>query len=162
MINAIEKNLNRGIALLHSLTNEQYSCKSTPPYHSSIGNHIRHVLDVFSCVFNGLDAGIIDLTERKRDKQAEENTTAGIVYFEDIKSKLKNLNKEDLENEVLVIDDLGLGKEKVKYTLASILMQAQSHAIHHYASIGYLLYAQGIELYDNDFGYNPTTPKKAS
>ena len=162
MIDAIEKNLEKGISLLKSLTNEQYSSKSTPPYYSSIGNHIRHILDIFSCVFDGLETNTIDLTQRKRDKQAEENTETGIAYFISIKSQLRNINRNSLQQEVDVIDDLGLGKEKAKYTLASILMQAQSHAIHHYASIGYLLYAQGIELQDNNFGYNPTTPKKVS
>jgi hypothetical protein len=38
-------------------------------------------------------------------------------------------------------------------------MQVQSHAIHHFASIGYLIYQLEIELADADFGYNPTTPK---
>ena len=56
MIDAIEKNLNRGIKLLNSLTDEQYSSKSAPPYYSSIGSHMRHILDVFTCIFNGLES----------------------------------------------------------------------------------------------------------
>ena len=39
-------------------------------------------------------------------------------------------------------------------------MQTQSHAIHHYASIANIIYQQGIELPDSDFGFNPTTPNK--
>lgn len=61
-----------------------------------------------------------------------------------------------------VCDDMGLGSETAKYTLGAVLMQAQSHAIHHYASIGYLVYQVGIELPNSDFGFNPTTPKKVS
>ena len=50
----------------------------------------------------------------------------------------------------------------VNYTLASALIQAHSHAIHHFASIGYIISQLGIELPDADFGYNPTTPKNQS
>ena len=53
MINAIEKNLERGIHLLNTISDAQYSDTSIAPYHSSIGGHMRHVLDVFSCVFDG-------------------------------------------------------------------------------------------------------------
>jgi len=58
-----------------------------------------------------------------------------------------------------VSDDLGRGMIKAKYTLAAVLIQAHSHAIHHFASIGYIIHQLGIALPDEDFGYNPTTPK---
>jgi len=40
-----------------------------------------------------------------------------------------------------------------------VLIQAHSHAIHHFASIGYIICKLGIELPDTDFGYNPSTPR---
>jgi len=43
MIDAIEKNLKRGISLLTSISDKQYSDTSVAPYNSSIGCHIRHV-----------------------------------------------------------------------------------------------------------------------
>jgi hypothetical protein len=61
---------------------------------------------------------------------------------------------------VKVRDDLGLGMVTANYTLAAALIQAHSHAIHHFASIGYIISQLGISLPDGDFGYNPTTPKK--
>ncbi len=54
---------------------------------------------------------------------------------------------------------MGLGIEEVSTTLGAILMQAQSHAIHHYASVGYVIHQLGICLPDNEFGFNPTTSK---
>jgi hypothetical protein len=58
-----------------------------------------------------------------------------------------------------VQDDLGLGVITANYTLASAFIQAHSHAIHHFASIGYIISQLGINLPDADFGYNPTTPR---
>ncbi|MDX6747827.1 DinB family protein [Polaribacter sp. PL03] len=162
MIEAIEKNLQRGIQLLKNISDEQYSNKSVAPYNSSIGCHMRHVLDVFSCVLNGLDSGFVDFSVRERNECAEKETSVGILYFETVISQLKKINKEDFNITIKVCDDMGLGKETANYTIAGVLMQAQSHATHHYASIGYLIYQLGVSLPNSDFGYNPTTPKKVN
>ena len=160
MIDAIENNLNRGIGLLSIISDEEYSNISVKPYHSSIGIHMRHVLDMFDCIFCGLDSREINLAARKRNTEAEHKTEMGLVYFNEVISNLRCLSSEDLNEVVAVSDDLGLGVVTTKYTVASILSQAHSHAIHHFASIGYIISQLGIELPDADFGYNPTTPKK--
>ena len=159
MIRAIEKNLNRGVRLLTSINDTQYSDVSVQPYHSSIGGHMRHILDVFDCIFCGLESREIDLTARKRNELAESKAAFGLAYFDEILSKLNGLNETDLNQLVNVSDDLGLGKVKTKYTLGAVLIQAHSHAIHHFASIGYIICKLGIELPDADFGYNPSTPR---
>ncbi|MCF6213263.1 MAG: DinB family protein [Flavobacteriaceae bacterium] len=160
MIYAIEMNLLRGVKLLNAVTDKQYSDKSIAPYYSSIGGHMRHILDIFDCIFEGLPSKKIDLAARKRNVSVEEYTLNGLIYFEEIFDKLKMLHFYDLNEIVEVKDDLGLGEVSVNYTLAAALAQAHSHATHHFASIGYIISQLGIELPDEDFGYNPTTPKK--
>lgn len=160
MIEAIQKNLERGTKLLQSITDAQYANASVAPYYSSIGCHMRHILDVFSCVFDGLETKCIDLSVRRRNQDIEQKTALGIQYFTAITNKLNELHQSDLDKKVMVKDDLGLGLETVAYTLGAILTQAHSHAIHHFASVGYIIYQLGIELPDSDFGFNPTTPKK--
>ncbi len=159
MIDAIEQNLNRGVRLLNSISDTQYSDTTVQPYHSSIGGHMRHILDVFDCIFSGLEHKHIDLTARKRNQLAEEKTAFGLAYFADTMEKLNSLKTIDLNEKVEVTDDLGLGMITANYTLASVLIQAHSHAIHHFASIGYIICNLGIELPDADFGYNPSTPR---
>jgi len=160
MFKAIEKNLNRGVQLLNCISDEAYSNTTIAPYYSSIGGHMRHILDVFDCVFDGLESGNINLISRKRNELAENYTQYGIAYFEDIIQRLKLINTEDLNKIVTVTDDLGLGIITANYTLGGILIQAHSHAIHHFASVGYVISHLGISLPDADFGFNPTTPKK--
>ncbi len=160
MIDAIEKNLNRGIKLLNSISDEQYSSTSAPPYFSSIGSHMRHILDVFSCIFNGLETKQVDFSARERNPLAERTTLAGIEYFNSIISRLHQLSEDDFETIISVTDDLGTGNVTADYTLGGALIQAHSHAIHHFASIGFIINRLGVELPDEDFGYNPTTPKK--
>ena len=160
MIDAIEKNLNRGIKLLKSISDEQYSNKSAPPYFSSIGSHMRHILDVFSCIFNGLETKQVDFSARERNVLVEQTTEAGIRYFHQVITKLHEISHDDFNMMISVTDDLGTGKVTANYTLGSALIQAHSHAIHHFATIGFIINRLGVELPDKDFGYNPTTPKK--
>lgn len=159
MIEAIENNLKRGIRLLNSITDIQYSDTSVEPYHSSIGGHMRHILDVFDCIFCGLESNQIDLTARKRNELAEQKIAFGLAYFQETLHQLNTLKETNLNQMIEVSDDLGLGLVTTNYTLASVLIQAHSHAIHHFASIGYIICKLGIELPDADFGYNPTTPR---
>lgn len=159
MIDTIAENLQRGIRLLTHISDEDYSNCSIPPYYSSIGNNMRHVLDVFACVYNGLESCEIDFSNRERNELAQLKTKEGLAYFESVIEKLYALQNEDFDKIVTVIDDLGRGKVKAKYTLGSALIQAHSHAIHHFASIGFIINQLGLELPDVDFGYNPTTPR---
>lgn len=159
MIPAIIQNLNRGVNLLNSINDEQYTNNSTAPYYSSIGIHMRHILDVFNCIFKGMESGQIDLTARERNELAETKVTVGLDYFSQIMSQLNDVELENLNKIIEVKDDLGLGMITANYTLAAALIQAHSHAIHHFASIGYIISQMGINLPDGDFGYNPTTPR---
>ena len=159
MISAIEKNLHRGIKLLNSISDEQYSNTSIPPYYSSIGSHMRHILDIFDCIFDGFPNAKVDLSARKRNEFIELKTQEGVNYFNQVIIQLQTLKSADLEKMITVSDDLGMGIIEQNYTLGGLLIQAHSHAIHHFASLGYIIAQLGIETPDDDFGFNPTTPK---
>jgi len=159
MIEAIEKNLNRGIQLLKNISDSEYSNTTIAPYYSSIGGHMRHILDVFDCVFEGLPTSEINLINRNRNELSETYIKNGIEYFEKTIINLQMLKSEDFDRIVKVKDDLGMGAISANYTLAAILIQAHSHAIHHFASVGYIISQLGINLPDDDFGFNPTTPR---
>jgi len=159
MIDAIEKNLKRGIQLLSYVSDEEYRNTTIAPYYSSIGGHMRHILDVFDCVFEGVNSGNINLITRERSQLVENFTEKGVNYFEKTIEKLRQFENEDFDKIVQVTDDLGSGIITANYTLAGILIQAHSHAIHHFASVGYIISQLEIQLPDDDFGFNPTTPK---
>jgi len=150
--------LQKSNSLLLLLNNEQLCDTSVSPYYSSIGSHIRHILDFYNCILN-LENDLVDLTKRKRDESVENYTESAINYLESVKERISQIPFE-LEKEIKVIDDLGMGKIEIKYTFSSLLAQANSHTIHHYAIINYILNDLNIEFKDETFGLNPTTPKK--
>lgn len=149
--------LEKAISLLSNLPNDKYTDCSISPYYSSVGSHIRHILDFYSCIILGSKNSEIDLTARKRDIRIENDTQFAIKSTKAIILELNNF--DDLNKRLLVNDNLGLGEIKIEYSIANILAQANSHTIHHYAIINYILDRLGVMFEDEDFGLNPTTPK---
>ena len=153
------KTLQKSSDLLDFLTDKQLSNHSVSPYYSCIGSHIRHIVDFYNCIFVGLDKAMIDLTGRARDERMHSDCSYAVNHVSQVISKLKALQDKPLNLPLVVYDDLGLGKVAIDYTLGGLLAQANSHAIHHYAIISYILDRLGITIKDESFGYNPTTPK---
>ncbi|MBU2524984.1 MAG: DinB family protein [Bacteroidetes bacterium] len=157
---AINENLEKAVTLLQTLDKKIYTDTSTPPYHSSIGGHVRHLLDVFDCAIKGLPHKEINLICRNRDIRIETDKQFAIENIQRIQAEIENLKNADLNVILPVTDDHGKGQQTINYTLGAILGQAQSHAIHHYAIIGYILNHLNVEVTDKTFGYNPTTPRQ--
>lgn len=160
IIQATLKNLEKTKNLLLILSNEHLSSSSIPPYYSSIGSHIRHILDFYDCVL--IESNTIDLTDRKRNADVETNCKKALKYYSEIVEKINDLGDNDLDRIVSVNDNLGMGNTDINYTFSGLLAQANSHTIHHYAIISYILEGLGIYIEDESFGYNPTTPKKTT
>ena len=150
--------LQKSQILLDNLSNTQLCDASVSPYYSSIGTHIRHVLDFYDCIFNVNNEDKVDLTARSRNKDVESDCGCAQDYLNLIIKRL-NSTTLDINEAVLVVDDLGLGKMEIPYTYGALFAQANSHTIHHYAIINYIFDSLGIVINDTEFGYNPTTPK---
>ncbi|MDO6597141.1 hypothetical protein Q4512_09475 [Oceanihabitans sp. 2_MG-2023] len=151
--------LSKSQVLLSKLSNDQLGDISVPPYFSSVGSHIRHILDFYNCIFSEVNREI-DLTARNRNVDVETCCDTATCYLNTLIEKVSKLKGTEINREVFVIDDLGMGKTKLNYTFSAILAQANSHTIHHYAIISYILDRIDVEIEDETFGYNPTTPRQ--
>lgn len=159
IVNSSISTLNKSKLLLQNLTDDELSNSSVSPYYSCIGSHIRHILDFYDCILNGIKTNSIDLINRKRDERMHIDCDFAVYNVERVVNDIKQLADMDMSGLYLVNDDLGLGDVSIEYTLGAVLAQANSHAIHHYALISYILDRLNIPIKDETFGYNPTTPK---
>ena len=150
------KTLKKSKTLLDHLTDDILSDSSVSPYHSTIGSHVRHILDFYECIFILNAENEIDLTARVRNKEVETKCETAIFYLNTIIEKLNNFEFK-MDDCVIVIDDLGLGKTSITYTYGGLLSQANSHTIHHYAIINYIMEGLNIPINNPEFGYNPTS-----
>ena len=150
------KTLKKSKTLLDHLTDDILSDSSVSPYHSSIGSHVRHILDFYECIFILNAENEIDLTARVRNKDVETKCETAICYLNTIIEKLNSFEFK-MDDSVIVNDDLGLGKTAMTYTYGVLLSQANSHTIHHYAIINYIMEGLNIPINNPEFGYNPTS-----
>jgi len=160
VINAIVQNLEAAETLVVHLSPELFKNESIGPYHSSVGSHLRHILDIFNCAALGLESGHVDLIMRERNEGVETVPALASEYLSRIISFVKELKDADESQLIQVTDDLGVGEVTLPYTVSALLAQAHSHAIHHFACIGYILEQLDVQLPEVRFGYNPTTPEK--
>ncbi|WAC02022.1 hypothetical protein N7U66_19775 [Lacinutrix neustonica] len=160
IIQSTIQTLKKSHELLTTLNDDQFGNASVSPYYSSIGSHIRHIYDFYDCALTVTD-GCVDLTARKRITAIENSCDSAIEAFATIIHRLKLLDTLN-SKKIVVIDDLGMGKLEINYTYEALLAQGNSHTIHHYAIINYILDRLNITIEDSDFGYNPTTPKKVT
>ena len=158
VILAVNETLNNAISLIDAISEKTYVDASVGPYYSSIGSHLRHILDFFDCILEGIQRNNIDLTARKRDEILSTDKEAAKNHICEIQERLQSFADINTDYLLNVTDDLGSGKMKIVYTLECILAQANTHAIHHYAIINYMLQTLKVSVDIPGFGYNPTTP----
>jgi len=159
-ISSLENTLEKALILLESIPESAYTDDSVGPFYSSIGGHIRHILDFYTSIFKGLNNYLIDLTDRERNTTIEVDVNFAKMEIKKVLAELKSYLNYDLEEKYELIDDLGLGKVSIPTNLYAVLVQANSHTIHHYAIVSQLLFAFDIVIEDKTFGYNPTTSRK--
>ena len=156
LIQSCLRTLQETRVLILNLNNEQFCDKSIAPYHSSIGSHIRHILDFYNCIVNENEDGV-DLTNRERNPKVETCCNSALNHLNSLEETLQKLNNDE-KRQLQVTDDLGQGIICLDYTFGALMAQANSHTIHHHAIINYILNQLDIKVSDLRFGFNPTTP----
>ncbi|MCG8415829.1 MAG: hypothetical protein MI746_16565 [Pseudomonadales bacterium] len=147
--------INQCEQLLQQLSEVSY-CESREGV-SSIGAHMRHILDRFQCFFHGLPAGTIDYDARKRDKSIEANLQAARFAVASISRRLQDLaSAGSTELEVTETVHHLSPKVIITSTVARELMSLITHTTHHLAIIGMIARDLGYSL-DQDFGKAPST-----
>ena len=161
--------LKQGYAVLEHITARQYS-RPILAHSASIGKHVRHVIDHYLCLINGITDGItagnIDYDARIRDQQYELDRHSARQKIDHICTQLKNLGTEsarngDLKRKLTVRCSTSAEQSSlidVDSTLERELVFLQSHTVHHFALIKIILYGHGIAVGEH-FGIAPSTIK---
>ncbi|MBX2858595.1 MAG: DinB family protein [Cellvibrionaceae bacterium] len=147
--------------LLCKLDDKQYGKIASDYTESSIGQHTRHILDIYDAVFLGAAAAdaLIDYDVRRRGSRIEFNLAVATASIEQVIRQLHLLLEVSswpclsVSTEVLLSS-----KESVRVVsnLERELVFAGSHAVHHLAFMGMIAKIVGIALPD-PVGVGPST-----
>lgn len=78
---------------LKQLTPAQYVQPSHTLFNATIGQHVRHIIELFQCLENGYESGLVNYEKRKRDHAIETNKDLAVQLLNTIYSNLGRPNK---------------------------------------------------------------------
>lgn len=118
---------------LDKLSPEQYTQPSKALFNATIGQHVRHIVELFQCLENGYENGSVNYENRKRDKQIETDKLLAIHLLHEISGRLIREDKaiqlemsyDDVSHETVVVNSNYY--REVVYNL--------EHTVHHMALI---------------------------
>lgn len=118
---------------LNQLSNEEYTRSSQILMKATIGQHVRHIIELFQCLEKGYDAGMVNYEKRKRDYKIETDKQLAVELLKDIYRNIEKPNKEitleaeDYCDDVQVVSIPSNYYRELAYNL--------EHTIHHMALI---------------------------
>ena len=126
---------------------------------SSVGAHIRHILDRYQSFFTDIPEGVINYNFRKQDKSIESNLEAANFALSSLSRRIEALDlAENLGRAVTVCESLHHERPSMSIpsTVDRELMELVNHSIHHLAIIALLVKPFGFTV-GSDFGKAPST-----
>lgn len=143
--------------LVSALNAEQYAAPVPVLSKSSIGQHVRHVLEFYICLMNAEDA-TVDYDSRKRDRSLETDRAAVMGSLNALREWMKGIHR-DVPMQMLVDHSTdGSGNTRMNTSLYRELAYAFDHGIHHMALLRIAVeqHHPAVAL-DPDFGVAPST-----
>ena len=79
---------------LTQLSDDEYMQPSKILLNATIGQHVRHIIELFQCLEKGYNDGIVNYEKRKRDYQIETDKDLATLLLKEIYQKIDRSNKE--------------------------------------------------------------------
>lgn len=117
--------------VLLQLTPDQFSQPSKHLSGATIGQHTRHILELYIELFAGYEQGIVDYDQRKRNKTIEQDRSFAAACLDEISEMIVKANKplelrSTLDGGITITINTDYDRE---------LLYNLEHAIHHMALI---------------------------
>jgi hypothetical protein len=153
--------LAQGATLMLALDDVAYATKLPAAFDASIGGHMRHCLDHFRSVLDGLAADEIDYDARTRDPRIENLRVVALVAARQQLREFESLDASILDRPIRVRAKVSYATEEspvAESTVGREIMFCVLHAVHHYALCGVMCGMLGVPLPEG-FGVAPSTVK---
>ncbi len=119
--------------VLEKLNDAEYTRPSQVLFNATIGQHVRHIIELFQCLENGYDTGVVNYEKRKRDYRIETDRDFAAWLLRKIFRNMSKANKaitleaEDYNESVETVSIPSNYYREIAYNL--------EHSIHHMALI---------------------------
>ena len=152
LLKSIRHSLDELTDLLNQLSDKDYSKSCLALSNATIGEHTRHILEMFQCLQNGYDSGIINYDNRKRNNRIQTETDFAKQCIIEIKAGLQSDNKIMFLEQF--IDGLTM---RIQSNYYRELLYNLEHCVHHQALIKVAVLQFENILIDDNFGVARST-----
>ena len=142
---------------LEQLTCEQYCRPINSLSNATIGQHVRHIIELFICLENGYYTGLVNYDKRKRDLSIETDKDFANSLLKSIYLQLDKKNK-DLVLQA-TYDDLATEALSIETNYYREIAYNLEHTIHHMALIRVGINEVSSVQIPEDFGVASSTIK---
>jgi hypothetical protein len=155
LYHAIRASFEQLTAVLDQLTAEQYTSPSENLSGATIGQHTRHIIELFQCLLNGYATGRICYDDRKRDANIEADPLFAKQLLSDI---LSSIEQENIELQLAgMYDETSTEQLHLTTNYNRELLYNLEHTVHHMALIRVGLKELKTELAAEHFGIASST-----
>ena len=149
--------LEQGISFLETLPAETYHRKCDEVFSSSIGSHIRHNIDHYNVLIEGIVDARIDYDSRHRSPVIEQDPSEASAAMSRLVDLLKTLESEDMDRPIEIRMHDGGESAWSRSTLRRELQFLLSHTVHHYALVVSIATRYKVDQFPEGFGVAPST-----
>jgi hypothetical protein len=132
------------VAVLDQLSESEYSKKLEILNNCSVSQHVRHILEFYICLDDGITVGKVDYDKRKRNLALE---TDPVFASQVLKKLCLTFCTEEIED-TIIQHDIEFGGETIdsKSSVSRELVYLIEHTIHHFAIIDIALRSNFPEI----------------
>jgi len=152
LLKSIRQSLDDLTDLLGQLSDTDYSKSCESLSGSTIGEHTRHIIEMFQCLEKSYDSGILNYDNRERNNQIQTETQFARQCIEEIKAGFKSENK--LIYLEFVMNHLDI---RIQSNYYRELLYNLEHCVHHQALIKVAVLQCENVLVDENFGVARST-----
>lgn len=152
--------LSQLVSSIGQLTFDEYKKPCKTLFNASIGQHVRHIIELYICLFNGYNRGDVNYDERKRDTRIETDKDFATEFIFMIITHLDQPNKELVLHTDCHENTSGTFAVKTNYYRE--LIYNLEHTVHHMALIRIGINEVSAILLPESFGVAASTIKYRS
>ncbi len=152
LIVSIQNTLNELSNLVRQLSDDEYTCPCQGLSNATIGEHTRHIIEMFQCLENHYESGVVNYDLRQRNYQIQTDTSFANECILTIKNQLEKPNKT-LHLQQTVDGENFLFESNYHRELLYNL----EHCIHHQALIKVAILQNDKITVDENFGVARST-----
>jgi uncharacterized damage-inducible protein DinB len=147
------------IALLRTLDAAAFNRRAAEVFASTIGGHVRHIIEHYRAFLDGLRQRAIDYEKRARDPRIEQEPAHALAALQRIDGELGALDAALHADAFAVTAEYGDDADAPPRAASSALRELEfllSHTVHHHALIAVICHLHGHAT-PADFGVAPST-----